>query len=74
MKDTKEELRALFVENLELGKWANAQALITEISNSDVLEATKWSGELTGAQDAIYEELKNDEQMRHAEEKTGTEY
>lgn len=65
--DTKEEIRALFEENLEFGKWANCQALITEIANSDVLEAQKWSNELVDAQQA-HSNVYYDEQLKHQEE------
>ena len=47
----KEELRALFLENLELGRFENCQSLIAEVSINDVLAATEWAKELKDAQD-----------------------
>ena len=48
----REEILQLFQENLELGKFENCQALITDISVVDVLEAGVMAQELKAAQDA----------------------
>lgn len=61
------ELRQLFEENVLLGRWANAQAMITEVSKKDVVEANKWAVELKDAQDNDEEVAREDEQMRHKE-------
>lgn len=55
MEDIK-ELRQLFEENVLLGRWANAQALITDLSKTDVVEANKWAFELKEEQDAVVTE------------------
>ena len=66
--NTKEELRKLFEENLELAKFANAQALIVEMAHINVSVANEWSKELKDAQDANEEDARADEQLKHKEE------
>lgn len=61
------ELKGLVAENIELGKYENAQALILEAAKLDVLEADKLATELKDAQDASEEESHNDEQLKHRE-------
>lgn len=61
------ELKGLFAENLELGKWANCQSLILEVAKIDVLEADTLAGDLQAAQDANEEDARGDEQLKHRE-------
>ena len=68
MDKTKEEIKKLFEEHLELGNWANAQAMIEEMSNSDVLLASEMAVELRLEQAMSEEAAHADEQMRHKEE------
>ena len=62
-----QELRSLFLENIGLEKFANAQALIEEIAKINVLVATEWAVELKDAQDAFESEMRQDEQLKHRE-------